>query len=536
MWRSLALQDRARSLRSGLGILALLLGLAPTASAVTGPVLGPDAAAPVQAWTAKLKGLRPTATAIQRDHIQVRLGSDCLLVLHHAGPSPQGEAAPKSALGPCPDAVVVGDAVACWAGDGCPAQSRRSRALNAAGPLALPWRGADGAASPDRARLLDLREVVQQHLLRQDRDAARKVLAGLDARSDVRPIDWLSLAPILAWAGEPRVAWEVASGERLASLGLARVAALRALLLLGPHASGAVAAALMRPDDACTMAAFSATFLSLRAYEAAGDLGAAIRGVAPDCFEAYATEAEAWTILRRLDRQKVVSEAALARFAGQPRLIPIEEAYFVDHGKAHVVRERLEKAVTDGEAEAGALKRLLGFYIQVEGRVERLGRFRVKADADPTDVLANFFTGVLLHYERDYEASSRYLSRVVGKVSDEPRLFIYLAMNAFNLGDRAGAEATIARAEALDLEDPDVAYCVGEIFRDTDRPRAVRAIDRYWEMTRFTSDVKSIKQQRVWQMRLALQRCVDADTPAPCPGPWEHTFDSVAIKRANGSP
>jgi len=388
------------------------------------------------------------------------------------------------------------------------------------------------AKSPDRDRLLELRKAVQQHLIRQDRAAAREALRGLADRPDVRAIDWLSLAPVLAWAGEGKAAWEVASSDALASLGPARVAALRTLLLIGPQASGAVAAALMSPQDACAMAAFSATFLALRAYEAAGDLGAAIRQVAPGCFEAYAAEAEAWTILRRLDRQAAVSVAALERFAGDPRLIPIEEAYFVDHGKAHVVRARLEAAVASGEAEAGALKRLLGFYILVEGRVERLARFRKKADGAPSDVLANFFAGVLLHYERDFEASSRYLSRVIGKVSDEPRLFIYLAMNAFNLGDRASAEDTIRRAEALDLEDPDVAYCVCEIFRDTDRPRAVRAIDRYWEMTRFTSDVGSVKQQRVWGMMQALKRCVAEDTPAPCPGPWEHTFDSVALSRA----
>jgi len=356
-------------------------------------------------------------------------------------------------------------------------------------------------------------------------------MRGLVDRKDVRPIDWLSLAPMLAWAGEARAAWDVASGDTLAPLGAARVASLRAVLLIGPRAGGAVAEALMTPDTACSMGAFAATFLTLRAYTAAGELAAAIRHADPACFAAYASEAEAWTILRRLDRQKAVAEAALKRFPGDPRVKPIEEAYFIDHGKAHVVRERLEALVASGEGEAGVLKRLLTFYIEVEGRVERLKRFRDKADADPTDVLANFFAGVLLHYERQFQASSDYLDRVIGKVSDEPRLFIYLAMNAFNLGDRKSAEDYISRAEVLDLEDPDVAYCVCEIFRDTDRARADRAVDRYWEMTRFTSDVKSVKQQRVWRMRLALKRCITEDTPAPCPGPWEHTFDSVASGR-----
>jgi len=90
------------------------------------------------------------------------------------------------------------------------------------------------AKSPDRDRLLELRKAVQQHLIRQDRAAAREALRGLADRPDVRAIDWLSLAPVLAWAGEGKAAWEVASSDALASLGPARVAALRTLLLIGP--------------------------------------------------------------------------------------------------------------------------------------------------------------------------------------------------------------------------------------------------------------------------------------------------------------
>jgi hypothetical protein len=30
-------------------------------------------------------------------------------------------------------------------------------------------------------------------------------------------------------------------------------------------------------------------------------------------------------------------------------------------------------------------------------------------------------------------------------------------------------------------------------------------------------------------MMRAIERCIRDETPAPCPGPWEHTFDSVAM-------
>ena len=482
-----------------------------------GPVLGPDAAPAVRAWTSALKGVTPGGTKIAGGSVVISLAADCELTLSH--PSAPG----------CSDATAVGGASACWVGAGCPKARARQRSLDAAGDIKLPWRTSGPGASADRQALLELRTQIQHYLVRGDHEAARATLRGLTGRRDVRPIDWLSLAPMLAWAGEGKAAWELASGEALSSLGPARLATLRSLLLIGPESSRGVAEALMTPDDACDMTSFAWSFLALRQYETAGGLAASIRGLAPDCFDAYAIEAEAWTILRRLPEQKAVSLAALARFKGDPRLRPIEEAYLVDHGQRDVVQKRLEARIAQGDAEAGTLKRLLLFYIRVEGRVERLRRFRDQADKDPSDVLANFFAGVLLHYEKGFEASSGYLKSVIGKVSDEPRLFIYLAMNAFNLGDRQTAERFISRAETLDLEDPDVPYCIAEIFRDSDRKRAVNALDRYWEMTRYTSDIKSVKQQRVWGMREALRKCLREETPVPCPGPWEHTYDSVAL-------
>ncbi|MGB0588744.1 MAG: tetratricopeptide repeat protein [Myxococcota bacterium] len=494
-----------------------LFGLFTEPASAKGPVLGPDAAAPVRAWTAGLKGLRPAGTSIKAGSVVVSLGATCDLVLSH----------PSEAS--CPDPTPVGNARACWLGKGCPSEARQTSSLSAAGAIALPWRDAGPGTSPDRQALLTVRTEIQRYLVRGDHEAARASLRGLLQRRDVRAIDWLSLTPLLAWAGEGRAAWELASSEALAPLGPARLATLRALLLIGPESSRGVAEALMTSTDACDMTSFAWSFLALRQYATAGGFAASIRRLDPACFDAYAIEAEAWTILRRLPDQKTVSEAALARFKGDPRLRPIEEAYLVDHGQRDVVQKRLEARIAGGDAAPGTLKRLLLFYIAVEGRVARLKRFRDRADADPKDVLANFFAGVLLHYEKGFQASSRYLSSVIGKVSDEPRLYIYLAMNAFNLGDRATAERYISRAETLDLEDPDVPYCIAEIFRDSDRRRAVDALDRYWEMTRYTSDIKSVKQQRVWGMREALKKCLDEGTPVPCPGPWEHTYDSVAL-------
>ena len=498
------------------GLLLLLL-VGPAQASPSHAVLGPDASTPVRAWTERLSGLSPLGTTIREGVVTLRVAPSCALVLGH----------PDAPL--CKGGVSVGNARGCWVGDGCPDAARRERALAAAGPLTLPWRQAGSSATADRDALLGLRTEIQRHLVRGDLIAARAALKKISGRTDVRPVDWLSLAPLLAWAGEAEAAWRIATGPEMAQLGAARLSVLRTLLLIGPQSAQAVAKGVMTKADACQMTVFAWSLLALRHYEAAGALGASVRASDPTCFDAYAIEAEAWTVLRRLEAQKVVAEAALGRFAGDPRLAPIEEAYLVDHGQGIVVQRRLEARIATGDAPAGVLKRLLSFYIAVEGRVARLKRFRERADADPGDVLANFFAGVLLHYEKGFEASTAYLERVIGKVSDEPRLYIYLAMNAFNLGDRPSAEDYITRAEALDLEDPDVPYCIAEIFRDSDRARANAAVDRYWEMTRFTSDINSAKQQRVWKMIGALRRCAEEDTPVPCPGPWEHTFDSVRI-------
>jgi tetratricopeptide (TPR) repeat protein len=273
-------------------------------------------------------------------------------------------------------------------------------------------------------------------------------------------------------------------------------------------------------------------FVTVRAPQAAGRLAAAARAKDESCFEAYAVEAEAWTRLRDWERQKVVSEAALARFQGHPDLAQIEEPYLVAHGKAGVVLKRLEDELSAAlaagrEPEPGLLKELIAFYIEVEGRKERLAGLLAKADADPRDAVSAFFAGVLLHYDKEFERSRRYLEPLLARFPKEPRLYIYLAMDAFNLGDAPGAERFIAEAAKLDLRDPDVPYCMAEIFRDTDRKRALDAIETYLHMTEFTADARSTKQRRVLDMREAIRKCLDEKTPPPCPGRFEHEFDSV---------
>jgi len=141
--------------------------------------------------------------------------------------------------------------------------------------------------------------------------------------------------------------------------------------------------------------------------------------------------------------------------------------------------------------------------------------------------VASFFAGVLAHYAKDFEGSNKLLERAKLSFEDEPRLHIYFAMNYFNLGDQKATEASITRAESLEVQDPDVFYCQGEIFRDTDRERALHALRVYWHQTRWNTDANSSKQRRVWGLIEALERCIAEGSEGRCDGPWEHTFASA---------
>ena len=63
--------------------LGCALLFASTALPASAAILGPDAAGPVRAWTAKLKGLQTKGTSITANTIEISLGSTCKLVLRH---------------------------------------------------------------------------------------------------------------------------------------------------------------------------------------------------------------------------------------------------------------------------------------------------------------------------------------------------------------------------------------------------------------------------------------------------------------------
>jgi tetratricopeptide (TPR) repeat protein len=492
-------------------VLALL-----TADPGANSVLGADAATAMERWIDDLAGLRVADVRIDRDHVLVDLRRGCTLRVT--------ENAPRS----CTSPFDLQGAHGCLTGERCPSEAKLRRALGRAGPLNLPWRAVSSEASTSAKRVREARVLAQRRLDARDVAGAQSQLLPIAQDPGIRPRDRLSIVATLGAMGAGGAAWKILvqpgwSSEDPALTGLARV-----LLLAGPRLGAAMAHALLTRDNACGAVGLASGLLAGRSFRSAAELAETIRNLDASCFEAYRAEMTALAAVRDHRALAQVFDGAQARFGDDPRLMPLQQMAWYAADDVQSIVGALEARVEAGERSPGLFKQLLSLVVRERLRAEKMRTWLARAEADPTDRVAAFFAGVLLHYEREFERSNVLLDRAATELSTEPRLYIYRAMNAFNLGDRALAESAIGEAARLETQDPDVFYCQGEIFRDTDRPRAREALATYWFQTELNSDPRSSKQARVRGMMAALDRCIAQGTAAPCPGPWEHTFASAA--------
>ena len=192
-------------------------------------------------------------------------------------------------------------------------------------------------------------------------------------------------------------------------------------------------------------------------------------------------------------------------------------------GSADVLEKIAEANPRGGLVSAylGAMNRVQ----DVEWKVAKLRHFTERAKANPKDHFAGFLAGVLLHYDGDFEESNALLEPLVStEYASEPRLFIYLGMNHFDLypQDPGPALAHIATAASLRTPDPDVYYCRAEIQRLHDPPDALVNLDRYLAQTKTSTTANPRKKARVQRMRDTLAVCIAKGQKERCEGPWEH--------------
>lgn len=514
-------------MRRKICLMALLVGsLSLVGTSASAQVLGVEAAGALKRWTGDLRAVDVDSIAIQKSTVLVSLKGDCVLGLHH--PERPG----------CADAVRVGNTALCWKGAGCPVSGDRPGVLKAAGALKLPWRapveaGPGERGGPSDDEMVAARTAAGIAFWRNAHDQARALLAPLLQRENLRTEEWMTLLPLASRAGLGKEAWSVTERSSAGDLAPGHLVSLKVTLLMGPDMGAAVARALLNQGNACSMEDLASAYVDVRAYHAAILLSEAVRQLDPDCFEAYSDESEAATRLQDLERQKRVVEAAMERFGGDPRLGPMEEVYLMDQGKAHLVQERLEKRLKDGDKSPSLLSELLTFYIHKEGRQDRLKGFTDRLKKEPEDHQAALFAGVILHYEREFARSQSHLDKLGDVFPEIYRVQLVMSLNAFNLGDREGAQTHIARAveldKALPTRNPDVPAAVAEIYRDTDPKRSLDALRTYWNQTVYEARPDSDKRRWMWPLIGALQRCIARDKPGPCLGPWEHYFDRVAL-------
>ncbi|MCB9727972.1 MAG: tetratricopeptide repeat protein [Deltaproteobacteria bacterium] len=193
-------------------------------------------------------------------------------------------------------------------------------------------------------------------------------------------------------------------------------------------------------------------------------------------------------------------------------------------GRPKEAAETLEP-VAWASPDSGLISSLLGAYNRVPDpawQAAKRDELLARVAASPDDPIAAFLAGVLLHYEGQFERSDALLRPLVPIFGKQPRLFIYMGMNAFNLGRRDEALALIERAMALEAPDPDVYYCRAEIYRWSDPELALADLDRYLAEERGSATQNELKTRRVVRMRELLAACIERGDPIPCVGPWEH--------------
>ncbi|MDP6945493.1 MAG: hypothetical protein QF464_15195, partial [Myxococcota bacterium] len=135
------------------------------------------------------------------------------------------------------------------------------------------------------------------------------------------------------------------------------------------------------------------------------------------------------------------------------------------------------------DPEARFLGQLLALYLKMDDEAYWAEHWRKVVAENPEHYVGRFLLGACLHYIDEFAESNSHLDQLVGILDHEPRVYVYRAMNRFNLGQVAEARAILEEGAKLPAVDPDVYYCLGEVLRDTDRPVAIENLERYLTLT-----------------------------------------------------
>lgn len=139
-----------------------------------------------------------------------------------------------------------------------------------------------------------------------------------------------------------------------------------------------------------------------------------------------------------------------------------------------------------------------------------------RSDQDPADAVAAFIAGTIEHHAGRWQASNRFLARSEKAFANEPRQFLYSAMNHLHLGDQAEAERRVSHAFRMGTHDPDVWYCRAMIFARSRPQQALEDLGKYLAAVKGTADNPARKSDYVADVMQDLEACRDAGDAGRC--------------------
>lgn len=365
------------------------------------------------------------------------------------------------------------------------------------------------------SRVLGLGKRVEHLLQRGNQPAARDLLAAFDDTAIVSPASRGELAVIHGLVGDADGARKIAeeiSGTR--SEWLAQAAA-------DPTQITGEILADRSPDDVCEMVSVGHALNRLGKAAQAEAFLRDILKASPKCREAVVRLALTLIDQRRGEEALDVVTPAFDADPDNPELMMVKCSALRLLARLPEAIALVEQLVRSGRHQPGDLGMLLAMYLREQELGRHIDHWKQWASRHPEDLVAPFMVGVLLHYGNDFEESDQWLKPLRGRLENEPRLFVYTAMNAFNLGRVEESRALLDQAAELPIVDPDVYYCRAEITRDTERELAISDLQSYLALTEGTPHASDSKQARVRDMLAELIDCHERNLPQ-CGGPWEH--------------
>ena len=399
----------------------------------------------------------------------------------------------------------------------------------AASKEVVHWKAIDKSKTPLTPRVatqersaLDLADIfaaIEHRLTIEDRGEAERLLKSIPATVD----DWARIEIAFYWKrlGDNQRLRETLdtinqeATEEHVALGLAKT------IIRGQKADFK-AAIKGKSASACDTVLAVNLLQRLEKFQEAREIATAIRTLDPTCVPGWETEISLYLLLERKDEAMRVAKEAQRVLPEAEGLWQVLAYLYQESGELEKAVDLLDKAVRVGKPTGGSLRNLLGTVVRnSDNRQRYLDSYLKRHRADPKDVVSQMIAGVILHYENRFDESDDLLAPLEDSLGHSDRLHIYLAMNAFNRGDRDHALERLNKRADGPSPDPDVFYCRAEILRDTAREQARDDLERYRMMSEGRRFSNPDKDDRIRELTALLDACI-ADGRAECEGPWEH--------------